>query len=285
MECLYKFVQKTIELESLSDKIKIFFFGDVHRDTAGCDVDRWKEFLKEAKETPNAYFFYMGDGNDFASTKEKAIIDKSGLHDTTRAKFDMIAEKDIRRFCTEISFMKGRMLGVIEGNHSWIFMNGQKSDEIIADRLQSEFLGWLCAYTLTFKFKNTGKSISVHFTLCHGGAGGKRAGSSINQVEDLKLQIFGGQDIYVMAHDHNRGAWPTITLLPTKDSGWHMKEKQQWLCRSGTFKRGYTPNTSGYEIGRLLRPSDMGALCMEVGVRRSRTDGSDVLYPKIKAII
>lgn len=200
MECIYTFKQKTIRLERQNDKINIFFFGDVHRDTQSCDVDRWKQFLKEAKETPNAYYFYMGDGNDFASTKEKKIIENSALHDTTRAKLDMVAEQDIRAFCAEISFMKGKLLGCIEGNHSWIFMNGKRSDESIAERMDSEYLGWLSAFVLNIEFNST-KSISLHLVLCHGRAGGKRAGNSINQVEDLRNQIFPAHDIYCVSDD------------------------------------------------------------------------------------
>lgn len=283
MECIYTYKQKTIELDNFDDKINIFFFGDVHRDTPSCDADRWRKFLKDAKETPDSYFFAMGDLNDFASTKEKKIIDKSELHDTTKGKFDYVAEKDIRRICAEMSFMRGRMLGVLEGNHSWIFKNGKKSDENIAERMASEYCGWLCAYTLILKVGH--KGCSIHFVLCHGRAGGKRAGTSINQVEDLKV-IFPAMDVYVQAHDHNRGAWPVSALIPIRGpKEWHIKQKRQWLCRSGSFKKGYMPDTSGYEIGRLLRPSDLGALQLQIGLHRSLINGGDIVYPDIKAII
>jgi hypothetical protein len=283
MECQYNYVQKHIKLNSINDKINLFFFGDVHRDTESCDVERWNKFRKEARNTDNSYFVCMGDPNDFASSKEKKIINNSDLHDTSRVKFDKMAMKDIDDFCDEISFMKGRMLGFLEGNHSWIFMDGKKSDEILAERMDTQYLGWLCAYTLVLELQ--GRYCAIHMALCHGRAGGKRAGSSINQVEDMKLHIFAGMDIYVMAHDHNRGAWPTVTLLPVRGRFWTIKQKQQWLCRSGTFKKGYVPGTSGYEIGGLMRPSDIGVLQLQIGLDRTHKDSKDTVHANIKAII
>jgi len=285
MECIYTVNQKRIKVNSLNDPINIFYFGDVHRDTESCDVESWKDFLKEAKNTENSYFFYMGDGNDFASTKEKKIISDSGLHDTTRVAFDKLAMRELDQFYEEISFMKGRLLGCIEGNHSWVFKDGKKSDEIIAERMESPFLGWLCAYILMIDGPHS-KSISVPMALCHGRAGGKRSGSSINQVEDMRITTFGNMIIYVMAHDHKLVAQPEISLVPVySQPSWKMKQSEYWLCRSGTFKKGYEPDTSGYEIGRLLRPSKLGALRLQVSMERKHTQKYDVTMPKIKAII
>lgn len=42
METIYKVVQKEIVLDDFHDIITINPFGDVHRDSANCDVDRWK---------------------------------------------------------------------------------------------------------------------------------------------------------------------------------------------------------------------------------------------------
>lgn len=272
MDFQFKVVKKEITLKSFTENIDLIFFGDVHRDTSSCDVDRWKYFLKRSSEikNPNTYYIGMGDYNDFASTSEKKIIADSGLHDTTREMLDMVAERENRLFAREIKHMRGKLLGFVHGNHSWNFMNGKNSTEDLADRMQTDYLGWICYYHITINVQ--GKKISFDMVLCHGRAGGKLAGSAINQVEDLK-RIFPLADIYCMGHDHNRGAWP-VSVLHWDKYTMSIKQKRQYLCRSGAFKKGYSENSSGYEIARLFRPSDLGTIRLNISVHR--LDNEDV---------
>ena len=280
----YEVKQKTIELENLNDKIVLWFFGDVHRDTDSCDVERWKWFLKKAKEDENAYFIGMGDYHDFASTREKKALNRE-MHETTIKKFDDIAIRENKALMQEIGFIKGRTLGLVEGNHNWFSLNGKSSTEDLADRLEADYLGWLCHYTLTLKFPKLNKSTSLHFVLCHGKAGGKTFGATLNQVGDLKA-IFPIADIYCMGHDHQRAALPVSVLVPTHGNGvYSIKQKRQFLCRSGAFKKAYCPGEHTYEVGRLFKPADLGALRMTIGVHREEKKGTDRLITDIEATI
>lgn len=292
MKATYKVLQDEIELTKYSDPVTLWFFGDVHRDTAACDVDRWKYFLKTAKDTmdENTYFICMGDTHDFASTREKRYLSTfPEVHGTTSRTFDLIAEKNNRDFAAECSFMRGRLLGIIEGNHSWIFENGKTSVEDLAERLDSKDMGWLCHYSIIFRTKSGHiVSTTIHLVLCHGKAGGKTVGATVNQIDDLR-RIFPIADIYCFAHDHQRIAQPVNILVPTSnpmDRGYFIKQKRQLLCRSGSFMKGYHPGSNSYEIFRLLRPSDLGALKVTINFRRDqRRDSKDVHYTEIVATI
>ena len=276
METIYKIHRKVIKIESVSDFINIWFWGDVHRDASGCDVERWKHFLKKSGEDDpdNTYYMCMGDTHDFASDREqnKLMRDGYALHETTRETIDDLVQKRNRAFCTEIKHMNGKLLGMIDGNHNWKFPNGVTASEDLANRMGCEHLGWLCHYTLTFKIGK--KTQNVYIVACHGRAGGKRAGNTINQLEDMKT-IFPIADIYVMGHDHMRGAWPIDVLYPTKDG--YIKQKRQFLCRSGSFKLAYEKDKSSYEVGRLLRPADLGAIKLKIGFHRDRADGDRII--------
>lgn len=292
METVYKVKTRTIKLKSITDKIKIWCFGDVHRFTRSCDEDRWKWFLKCAKEQmdENTYFFGMGDYCEFASSKEQKALHSVGLHECTIIDFDDIVKKRNRVLSQELSFMKPNLLGLIDGNHNWVFKDGRTATEDLAERLGAEYLGWLCHFTLRIEFNYSEKSTkykNIYFILCHGKAGGRTEGATLNQLSELK-QIFPIADFYIMGHDHNRFAKPTDILIPNdrlKGDDVDMKQKRQFLCRSGSFKKAYTPDTSGYEIGRLLKPADLGALRLEVGFHRDEKDGRDILVTDTNALI
>jgi hypothetical protein len=265
----------------------LWLFGDIHRDTKNCDVDRWKWFLKRAKETmdENTYFIGMGDYHDFASTKEKKFLDGTGIHETTRDRFDEMAERHNRELAAELSFMRGRILGLVVGNHSWVFKNGKTSTEDLAERLDTKDLGWLCHYTMIIRTGGHKTNNAVHAILCHGKAGGKTFGVTVNQVGDLKT-IFPVADFYCMGHDHQRIAHPCTVLVPCqcKDS-YQIKQKRQLLCRSGSFLKAYQEGTDSYEIFRLYKPADLGALKLTINFHRDLKGGIDRIITDISAEI
>ncbi len=268
------------QLDGLNDYYDIYFFGDIHRFAKSCDVERWKWFLKKTQQTvekrpDRTLFFGLGDYDDFASTREK--VDLAKMHETTIESLEEMTEKRTRGLAMEMKHMKGRTVGLIEGNHHWLYANGETTTMHLADRLQAEYLGWLCHYTMIFEVSR-GRSMAIHIVLCHGKAGGKRAGASVNQLEDMK-SIFPAADIYVMGHNHQREAKPMSVLLPTygNKGGYSIKQKRQWLCRSGSFKKVYEANTAGYEIGRLLNPADIGAIKLRISFHRDTKEGDRVI--------
>lgn len=289
MEYTYKTKQITIEC-NLGDKHKIIPFGDVHRDTLGCDEDRWQWFLKKSEtttiENPSTWFLSMGDTHDFGSFSEVNKIKSAALHQTTMEKFDMMAQEDNRKFCQEIAFMRGKMLGFIEGNHGWVMSDGKTANEDLAERMGSESLGWLCHYTLNFQFKDRNKgSQNVYIVACHGKAGGKTAGNSVNQVDWLR-NIFPAADIYIMAHDHERWVRPVNVLTPViAKGGVKLKQKRQLLCRSGSFLKGYHDGASSYTVAGLFRPSDLGSIQIEISFHRDQRDGEDRIITDIQGVV
>ena len=287
MRATYRILTDEIKVKKFGQPITIWFFGDIHRDTKNCDVERWKWFLKRTSDTmdENTYFIGMGDYHDFASTREKKYL-ANDMHESTTNLFDQIAEKHNRDIAAEMSFMRGRLLGLIEGNHSWRFENGKTSTEDLAERLDTKDMGWLCHHSMIFKFEDRGEvSLVIHNVLCHGKAGGKTFGITINQVGDLKT-IFPVADIYCMGHDHQRAAHPVSVLVPVScTGGFDVKQKRQFLCRSGSFIKAYQHDSDSYEIFKLYKPSDLGALKMTINFHRDRRNGQDRVITDISAEI
>lgn len=294
MECVYKVIQKEIILPSIQEKIRLVCFGDIHRFTASCDEDRWKWFLLNAKKshTPHTYYLGLGDYMDMASTKEQKKMIDGELHSQTVEDLGEIVKRRNRALAVEMSFMKPNVLGLIEGNHGWRFQNGTTGTDDLADRMQTISLGYLCHYTLKIGFANRGvdgkplkSAYSLHLLPCHGRAGGTTEGASVNQVDHLR-RIFPVCDIYIFGHDHSRWAKPVDILVPTYDNKGNVfiKQKRQFLSRSGSFKKAYTPGKASYEVARLLKPADLGALEFEIGFHREVKHG-DHLVADIKAII
>lgn len=281
MELTYTVKQKTIELKKYDDYFNLWIFSDVHRDSPSCDADRWQWFLKKAAQDDpeKTYYLGVGDYHDFASWSERKAL--KDVHEQTMERFTNMVIQDLEYFAEETEQMKGKLIGLVEGNHTWNFENGDTATERLCKLMDAPYLGWLTHLTLNVKFPLR-KSTSVSIVACHGKAGGKRVGTSINQIEDMK-SIFPVADIYTMGHNHDRGAWPVDVLVPI-NGGATIKQKRQFLVRSGSFLKAYEPNSNSYVASRLLRPSDLGAIKLRIGFHRDRKDG-DRIVTDIEATI
>lgn len=271
-----------ITLNKPTDKFHILPISDIHHDTPNCDRKKWLAFLRDVKprmKKDNIFFLGGGDWHDFMSWSERRKIRNADLHESTIARMDRAALRDTTKLLDEIWFTRDRWLGLVSGNHKWVFstdgMEGISADEYMAAKLGCPHLGDLAYISISVKFKNTKKASKVDIVLCHGKAGGKLLGSSINQIEDLR-PIFPNADIYIMGHDHRRAAIPVEYLKCKKV---HTKKEMQlqaceyWLARSGSFLRGYVPNKQSYVVKGLLRPTSLGVVEFEVSFKRTSRNG------------
>lgn len=268
-------------------EIELFPFGDVHHDTKGCDHERFKAYIDKSKKYDQKKCLYltMGDLLDFASSSEKKKLWQNGLHETTIDRFDRMAKQDIKSFCKIVEHIKGRTIGVIGGNHSWKFADGKYSDEVIAEELKSTYLGWLSYIRVHVTMTNSTARSSFDIVACHGKAGGKLIGTSINQVDDLR-KIFPEADLFIMGHDHKLSSTPAVSLYAYTDHANRktvIKQREQRLLRSGSFKKTYTPNEESYEINRLYQPSILGGLHLTIKFIRSKKNGNDTIIKSIES--
>jgi hypothetical protein len=215
--------------------------------------------------------FHRGSHHtDLASTKERDVF--ADLHDSSTEDLDSIMLDRCRELAGEIAFMRGKLLGMIEGNHYWLFSTGKHtgktSTRVLCELLDCPYLGSLCYLDLSLHNKTSG--ITVGIVATHGKSGGKLMGTPINQVDDLS-RIFPSADIYLMGHDHSRGGLPRSSLyVSSKHGKCHLHQRRQWFARTGSFLKGYEQGVQSYIVDRLLRPSDLGIVRFTIEVARHR---------------
>ena len=276
----------TLPSAAIGSHINIQPVGDVHRFAPNCVVEKWKNFCDWAKkeDTPYTYYLMMGDMDDFASSSERQILTSEKLHESTKKFFDKHAYKAIDELISEIDFMKDRTIGCIQGNHYWEFESGESSTQYIAEALNAKWLGDVAYIRLNINFTNSNKHMSIDIVAAHGKAGGKLVGTSLNQVDDLK-RIFPNADIYIMGHDHHKGAWSTSVLevkhKSRNENDLIVCQKRQWLARSGSFLAGYLEGEQSYIVKRLYRPTDIGVVRFRCDFFRDCKNDSDNLIKDI----
>ena len=264
----------------------IYPIGDIHRETDNCDVERWKYFLKRLRKDvddgKNVRLIGMGDFNDFAAWGDRKKIRNANMHESTIAELDRAAMRHCRELADELAFTKGLWLGLVQGNHRWDFtfesgVQGQSSDDYYAERFGCPNLGAMGYIRLgIFVRKNSRSCVRCDIVIHHGRAGGKLAGTTINQIDDMRV-VFPDADIYIMGHDHRKVAVPVTSLqaMTGRNHEMYLRQHRQWLMRSGSFLRGYVPGKSSYIVRSILRPTDLGVVKIKHGYKRHYEGGVD----------
>lgn len=251
-------------------------WGDVHQGALGHSKTEWENYLDEAKEAKDPLFIGMGDYMDLASTSERRLLLHKDLHDTTRGSLDAWQRKACEDFAEQIGFMSGRLIGLIEGNHYYEFQDGTTSTQYLCKLLDTTYLGVSCFIRVQVRVGTVAANIDIW---AHHGRGGARlVGGSLNRVQ--QMAEVAQADIYLMGHDHKRGALPHPILYLNRKG--KLREKRQFFCRTGSFLKAYEDDQVSYIADLGLGASDLGALTLIVTPRRSVDNG---FYMDIRAIV
>jgi len=250
------------------DEVQLVPFGDVHFGCVNHAGASFKRFLKWAKSLPNPLFFGMGDYFDALSASERRIIYGGKLHDQTIKEFHKNAEERQARFLKLIDFMEGRLLGALDGNHEWIFENGESSTKRLATSLGGPHLGVCTLLNLTIQKGTVRTPLTIYAH--HGKGAGATLGGSLNGVAKQSIGL--EADIYLMGHDHKMVGGFADRLLLASTGG--VKDRPVYAGRTGSFLKGYPTDTESYPVDAGYSPSTIGGLYFRINQRTTPEHGT-----------
>ena len=260
-----------IYFDNYNEPVYLFPFGDIHRSSPSCDIERWLNFLEWAESKPRAYFLGMGDYDDIASTSERAILNNKNLHDSTLKTLDEHYREHTEIFYKEIGFMRGKLIGLIEGNHYQELQSGITTTQLLAEKMGCKYLGVSSFIRLVLHKKGRTTPQSIDIWAHHGKGAARKVGGSLNKVEDMITAA--NADIYLMGHDHKKtvGYVPTLELKDGR-GGLRLQSKKKLIARTGSFLIGYESGKISYVADMALNPTDLGVIKIELTPRRTEKD-------------
>lgn len=264
-----------IPVTKLNEPIYIIPFGDVHRFAPLCDENKWLEFLSWAKNKPNSFFLGMGDYLDFLSFGERKALTAALLHESSYQTLDDLMTSQTNRLCDDISFMRDRLLGFIEGNHYGILQSGMTTTQIMCQKLNAKYLGVSSFIRVSFAYGH--KRAAVDIWAHHGKGASRLVGGSLNSVEQMS-EISNAQ-INLMGHDHKKSvAFKTNLYLTDGKNGIRLNQRKILLDRTGSFLKGYVDNAPSYIARGAMTPTDLGVLKIELTPKRIQKNDLDTFY-------
>lgn len=273
------FTTHRVEVEAkVGRPFKLIPFGDVHRESDMHADTHWKEFLAYARKQKGALFLGMGDYTDGVSTSERIVLGDTGLHDTTKTTLKNVYRGVTKTLVNELGFMRGRLIGMLGGNHYFTFNDGDTTDHILAAALGTKFLGVCSFIRLSIACSHNPSRIHAFDIFAHHGkGGGTLPGATFNTLEKMATTAIA--DLYLMGHDHKKGCIPSTPRLLLSATGkeLNVRERTPWLGRTGSFLKAYEPGMVSYNVDAGRSPSALGWIEFEITPRRSQKNGEDVI--------
>lgn len=274
-----------IEFGKYGEEITIVPFGDCHYGAPLFADDKWQEFVAKYRNKKNCYFIGMGDYMDVISTSERNALKSACLHDSTEDSLDGFVRKQTLEFAKSIMFMKGKLIGLLSGNHYYKYVTGVTTDQHLCELLGAKYLG---CKTLVYLSMRTNKGsthpISIVLSAYHGESGGRMPGSSINKLYHMSSGF--DADIHLMGHDHNKMVDFTNKIGVSMGHGsLRMYNKKVLLARTGSFLRGYVDGKKSYVCDANMAPNDLGVIEIKITPYRDKTGGDDTTGYDITATI
>lgn len=227
------------------DYIDLLAVGDAHIGSRLHDDKLIAATIDYIKEIPNRFVIINGDmvNNNLPGSVGSPYEDK-------------YTPKDQRKLAKEIiQEIKNRVICIVGGNHERRTkkVNDESPLEQIAEDLSIPYREEDAFIKLTFgKDAKSNKRLSYQIYATHGAGGGKRPGSSLNNIESLTMNCF--SEIYIMNHVHKKTAHKAVYYMPDAHNE-NIREIEMLYVISSSFQ-----DYGGYAKQKLLRPSAKGAV-------------------------
>ena len=269
-----------IPVTSTNRPVVLYPFGDSHFGAPLHATDAFDSWLATVKRDKGAWFLGMGDLVELTSTSERSMLGAMGLHDSTREMLDDMYGALVRNFAKKLDFMKGRVIGLLEGNHYFEHMDGTTSTQRLCQALGCPYLGVSAFVRLILNYH--GCQTPVDIWAHHGRGAARLIGGSLNRVQQMGEAA--QADIYLMGHDHKKSVGMTSKLVLSHDM--RLCERKQVYCRTGSFLKGYEDGKSSYVADAAYAPSDLGTVRIEIAIKRpGKFEGPRHLVADIRAAI
>lgn len=249
--------------------LRLVPIGDIHANAPMFASDAFFDWCKKeriiSKKIPT-YYIGVGDYLETLSYSERKAITQ-GLHESTAEWLDVQVIKDVDKLANRLKWTKGKWLGMLCGNHTYITQDGETLTQLLANRLDARALGICAAIRLHICIGTT--QLNYDIWAYHGKSSGITAGATLNALERWASGI--DADLILMGHDHRRAAAPLSVLSVFGGSkALGIREHEKWLVRTGSFLKGYEPGKVSYVAGKALKPISLGTATIMLSKSQKR---------------
>ena len=238
------------------------------------------------------HFLGMGDYVDFLSPSNRQRLKQADLYDTASLVIEQAATALEQKIMDILAPTRGRWLGLVEGHHYFVHLDGATTGQHLAEFLGCTYGGDSMLMRLTFRQKVGAGSRGLNSTLfVHHGHGSSTApGGPLTRL--VKLTAYIDAQVFFLGHYHQVMVYPFDQLTVTQRGVPKLYHTTRAIVLTGSFMRGWMqgnqiggrPKGSYVEQG-LMPPAALGGPLVTLTPRRIFQEGSEVLLVDIRGSV
>lgn len=294
------FAERRIGL-SKGSKLTLFVFGDTQLGSVGYKKDILNEFKEDFLSTPNAYALGLGDYGDFLRPSMRTKIGEALYQDdSARVQLDDIVRDKIEKLGDELSFMKGKIVGLNSGHHEWDFKDGTNSTQQLCNQLGTVYLGWSSYTVLKIGSKSkaearkkkandnpSGSTVALKIYSTHGDGGSAYNSGDLAHLEK-RIAPYWVADLYFRGHSSHGELAPLELNDVTVRGEPRLVKKTRWIVNCPGMMNGYTEGLAGYVERKNMPPASLGYVKVEIhygNFREISIDGGPITGVKLQPMV
>jgi hypothetical protein len=223
------------------DTLRIKALFDCHIGASATDEQALNRDIKYILDTPDCYTFIGGDMVDAILRTDikrfMAGVSNDEIQDALDDALNIYTKQAIKKFKPLAD--AGKILFAIAGNHEVSIQKHHQYNIVreICDRLDIPFMGYSCLFRLTVKKNAHNDKHNYIIYAHHGFGGGRKPGSSINNL--MSLQESFEADAYFMGHDHKSISAKSPRFSVSSSGSPRLLSKDVVFIRGGSYLKTY----------------------------------------------
>jgi hypothetical protein len=272
-----RIVTREIIVKTLSEPVIITPLGDTHIGAVDCNEPLLKSCIERIRTGENHYWIGMGDYGEWIMPNDKRFTYEMLNRSERAEKMNDFMGSQLRQTVAPFIPIKDKCLGLLQGNHEETISNRYFKDVYLDicneletnscydpyAKMRNANLSYTCIMRIIFKSKHHGSNTKeVLLWLHHGAGGGRKSGAKVNRIEE-QAQFYPDCDIFLMGHVHTRvfSFVPAILVRPRTNK---MMDRTKFFGITGTFKKTYQEDYSGYGERAQMPPTALGVISLKI---------------------
>ena len=249
-------LEKTIDYKVSDREFRLYPIGDIHAGTKHCVESDLRKTIVEIQNNSHALWIGMGDYGEFISPNDPRW-DSLSIADWLKDNQDNIAEEQTKWLVNILAPIRGKCLGLLEGNHEDSHRRFSKVyvQKNICDRLELQNLGYSCWVRLRFARKNSNEHHVYKCVFSHGSGWAITPGAKMARLQ----RFMNAFDARIYGHGHMHDIIThTVPYLELSDSN-IIRQKERVGAVTGCWFRTYTQGVaSSYGEKKNYPPTSLG---------------------------
>lgn len=270
---------KIITIKSRQEEIDIICLADLHLASKSFAEKELDEAVKFIKDSPNCYWFGLGDLGECINFKDEKRFDQETIREDYANKLHKYHQLELEELKHKFKPIAKQCLALIEGNHEYElkrrynfdltwgllnYFNGECGADVING---GDTLYYVLSIHRKPQHSNDIARRRYDFMLAHGHGGARTPAGKINKVEEMR-KIFPNADFYLMGHQHEAILRKPSALFVGND--WRVSEKTQYLVAVPSFCKVYEEGSSNYASRKLYPPTSIGFVTIRLWAHRDK---------------